>query len=171
MNRICLRGGLKGNQYFKGKIRKVQQHPSGYLVIGLRKKGKKFKVYVIHRLMWEAFRGPIPKNMQINHKNGIKTDNNLNNLELVTHAENIRHAARTGLLRPVQGTKHWCNKLNERTIVRVRSWYDRMREKYCTRLGKKKFPTGMMQKTADKLKVHVSLIHLIGRRKIWRHLK
>lgn len=47
---------------------------------------------VVHRAMWEAFIGPIPKGMEINHKNLDRADNRLENLELLTHQENIQHA-------------------------------------------------------------------------------
>ena len=52
---------------------------------------------VAHRLIWEAVHGPIPAGMQINHKTGIKHDNRIANLEVVTPKENVRHAYRTGL--------------------------------------------------------------------------
>ena len=44
-----------------------------------------------HRLVWEAFNGPIPYPLQINHKNGVRDDNRLENLELVTASGNIQH--------------------------------------------------------------------------------
>lgn len=58
--------------------------------------GKRAKV---HRLVWEAFNGPIPEDRpQINHKDGVKTNNRIENLECVTGKENMVHASRTGLL-------------------------------------------------------------------------
>lgn len=63
----------------------------------------------VHRLMWEAFNGPIPGRLEINHKNLDRADNRLENLELVTHQQNIQHAIDAyksqGLLRAVKGTK------------------------------------------------------------------
>lgn len=51
----------------------------------------KYKHYFVHRLIWEAFNGPIPKGMVINHKDEIKTNNALSNLELCTHQYNIMY--------------------------------------------------------------------------------
>ena len=69
-------------------------------------------VYVrrsVHRLVWEAFNGPIPGRLEINHKNLNRSDNRLENLELVTHQQNVQHAIDAyksqGLLRAVKGTK------------------------------------------------------------------
>lgn len=52
-----------------------------------------------HRMIWEHVHGAIPEGMEINHKNGVKWDNRISNLELVTPSENCLHAYRTGLVR------------------------------------------------------------------------
>lgn len=48
----------------------------------------------VHRLVAESFIGPIPDGMQVNHKNGIKSDNWIENLEIVTPSENALHSVR-----------------------------------------------------------------------------
>lgn len=51
----------------------------------------------VHREVWKAFKGDIPKGFVINHINGIKSDNRLINLECITQSDNQKHAYKTGL--------------------------------------------------------------------------
>lgn len=68
----------------------------GYERVGLWKNNKG-KIESVHKLVMEAFVGACPKGLQINHKNGVKTDNRLSNLEYVTQSENMLHAYNSGL--------------------------------------------------------------------------
>lgn len=56
----------------------------------------------LHRVVWEAFRGPIPPGLTVNHENGNKLCNTLDNLSLMTQADNMRHAWKTGLFKNIK---------------------------------------------------------------------
>jgi hypothetical protein len=72
---------------------------NGYQITQFYRNQKRTTVKV-HSLVAGAFLGPRPPWIQVNHKNGVKTDNRLENLEYVTGVENVRHAVRTGLVDP-----------------------------------------------------------------------
>ena len=63
----------------------------------------------VHRVVWEAFNGRIERRLEINHKDLDRANNKLDNLELITHQQNIQHAIDAyktkGLLRAVKGIK------------------------------------------------------------------
>lgn len=61
----------------------------GYLRVKLSKDGKT-KDFLVHRLVYEAFRGAIPKGLTVDHVNGDKSDNRLENLQLLTQRDNAR---------------------------------------------------------------------------------
>ena len=78
-------------RYKPGRIIKSVMDDKGYIQYSLCKAGVK-RLYKIHQLVMLAFVGPQQKGIYVNHKNGIRHDNRLENLEYVTPSENIKHA-------------------------------------------------------------------------------
>ena len=90
------------------RLVKPRPNRTHYLIVDFCR-ASKYTKRGVHRVVWEAFNGPILDRLEINHKNLIRTDNRLDNLELLTHQQNIQHAIDAyksqGLLRAVKGVK------------------------------------------------------------------
>lgn len=97
--------GWRQGQHKSNIIMKQRYNKGGYLAVSLIKDKKK-KIYLIHRLVYEAFIGKLPKfehkgkghcheMFEINHKDENKENNYVENLELITRLENIRYGTRS----------------------------------------------------------------------------
>lgn len=80
----------------EGRWLKTQRDACGYEYVCLFKDGTR-KYPKVHRVVLMAFSGGDAPPLQVNHLNGVKTDNRLVNLEWVTASENRRHAWASGL--------------------------------------------------------------------------
>lgn len=111
--------------FCSGKVRymKKTKYSNGYEYLHLYRDGKS-RHYRVHRLVWEAFNGSIPDGYEIDHVNGVKDDNRLANLRVVTPKENNhnpitrerhRDANRRRLAKPVL-------QLNKDTGEVLREW-------------------------------------------------
>jgi hypothetical protein len=79
----------------------------------------------LHRVVWEAFNGPIPVGMTINHEDGNKRNNSLSNLTLMTQADNMKHAWKTGLIKNIKRGESAGNvKLQESEVLAIRALYE-----------------------------------------------
>lgn len=74
------------------RMLKDSSHPGGYRTIAFRGSPREY----VHRVVMAAFVGP-GKGMDVNHIDGDKTNNSLENLEYCDRKHNVHHAIRTGL--------------------------------------------------------------------------
>lgn len=96
---IAAKNGKK-NTRISNKILKPGQDSYGYCRVRLTGHDGELHQWMVHRLVMIAFVGEVKDKPQVNHINGIKTDNRLENLEWVTQSENVLHAYEHDLMKP-----------------------------------------------------------------------
>lgn len=115
------------NMSWNEKMLKLPLDRFGYPKVELRD-GQNGAMHRVHRLVAIAFIPNPEEKGQVNHKDGVKDNNFLDNLEWATRKENIQHGWRTGLIVPsnpnlngnLQGEKVPLSKLKEKDIVYIR---------------------------------------------------
>lgn len=126
----------------------------GYLCCLLTDVFKKKKTVKLHRLVAIAFI-PNPENKEfVNHINGIKTDNRVDNLEWVTKSENTIHAYKLGLMNVPLGENNYQTTLTSKEVLEIRA------------IGK----TMRGVDVAKKYNVGKHVICNILSRKTWKHI-
>lgn len=93
------------------------RYSRGYVRVKLHK-NKKGKDFYIHRLVLEHFVSNPKNKPQCNHKNGIKDDNRIENLEWCSHSENLKHASNNGLM--ARGEKHHETTLKKEDVIIIK---------------------------------------------------
>jgi hypothetical protein len=101
-----------------GRLMSPAVSRTGYHQVNLYLEGR-VKHFYVHRLVAAAFIRPIPDGMEVNHKDGDKSNNDVKNLEIVTSEENLRHARETGLM-PSGGERSPVAKLTEEEVGEIR---------------------------------------------------
>ena len=110
------RNGFKRN----GVIKKPQDNGNGYQYVQLKKDAKR-KNFYIHRLVATYFINEIADKDFVNHKDGNKKNNMVDNLEWCTQSENMKHAYESGLNVPditaLHEAKASYDKKNAKTVI------------------------------------------------------
>lgn len=125
---------------------KPRRNRNGYLAVRLYINGVR-KLFTIHRLVAQAFIPNPEDKPQINHINGVKTDNRVENLEWCTQAENNHHAYVTGLRALPKGEEHYCAKLTNEQARYARDNPDHLTQKQLAKkLGTSSSAIGAIQR-------------------------
>ena len=141
-------------QKVQSRLMKPKISKLGYYRIGLVDNYGNQKFYQLHRLVLITFKGLHELKNQVNHINGNKADNSLNNLEWVTCSENQKHAHLIGL-KSQKGENHAQSRLTELDVLQIRESLEK----------------GVKQKIlAEKYGVQRSYISEIKIRRVWSHI-
>lgn len=141
-----------------GRILKATINAEGYWWIPLRGHIDRMKQrsYSIHRLLAITFI-PNPDNKPcINHKNSIRSDNSLENLEWCTFSENNSHAHRVGGQRKYIGQRHNQARLSDSQVIEIRKTFQKRKR--------------MMPDFMKNYGVSKGCITAIVDNKTWKHL-
>ena len=150
---------MKGN-YKKGGTMSQTLDRYGYPQTSICVNGKQ-RTVTVHRLVATAFHGLPPEGKpQINHINGIKTDNRPENLEWCNNAYNVRHALAIGLKTVILcGSSVTNSKLNEASVLEIRK-----------RAAKRSGTPDNYRSMAREFNVSEAAISMAINRITWKHI-
>lgn len=144
----------KHGMWYESRILKFNIDKDGYCTVALQREGK-VKRCKVHRLVLSTFDN-CESDLQVNHIDGNKLNNCLNNLEWVTSSENIKHAYSIGL-KTQSGSKNNGSKLTEEQVIQMCDFF--------------KHTTLTNKQIADMFDIKSDeTIRKIRKRKAWTHV-
>jgi hypothetical protein len=137
----------------ESKILSYHLSPKGYLCVSVGDRLTIGRTKRLHRLVALAFLPNPEKLSQVNHKNGNKSDNRIENLEWISNSNNKKHAVANSLY--AYGSKHGRSKLKEQEVKAIKFLIKR----------------GVFYKCiAPLFNVSKHTIDAIATRRLWRHV-
>ncbi len=136
--KVRSQGDNRGNKSGKWRLRSLSANHDGYLKVRLIRKDKD-RTCRVHILVAKAFITN-PNNFNtVNHKDGDKTNNNVDNLEWADRSQQMVHAYKLGLKKAIRGSSNYAAKLTDDDVKYIRGHYVRYSREFGTVAMSKKF--------------------------------
>ncbi len=137
-----------------GLMKTGNRDRTDYQIINFQLINNRKKTFRLHRLVLMAFKSvENMETLEVNHIDGDKTNNRLENLEWYSTSKNQQHAFNIGLQKPRRGSKSNFSKLSEEDIIRI---FELRKQGYT------------QQKIADEVRCTRSNISYILNKKTWQ---
>lgn len=111
------------NRSKPGRFMSQWPDADGYFRVSLWN-GKRGISVLVHQLVAEAFVGPRPDDMTVNHMDGDKTNNHATNVEYLSRGDNVRHGFDNGAYDGLRGEGNRSAKLTEQQVGQIKSLLD-----------------------------------------------
>jgi hypothetical protein len=133
-------------------IKKQHKERGGYMLVGIGK-----KTVTVHKLVAQTFIGKIPEGYEVNHIDLNRANNHVDNLEICTRSENMKHAYKFGSVKVPDnsGEKNGMSKLTKEDVLQIRE------------LAKTNMPKISIM---NQFKISRSALSFIVKRKRWAHI-
>lgn len=154
--RISNLGEIESSYWDYWKSHSIGDNGKGYKTT-LLSRNTKVKCFYVHRLVLEVFAGP-PNGREAAHLDGVRSNNQIDNLRWVTKKENESHKIIHGTL--TKGSRNGCAKLSEQDVLKIRAELADL----------KPYQHRGIKNIAKKYGLNREYVHSIRRRDVWKHI-